>query len=70
MWVSENEGEKYRLCVLTELQNRGVKYLLIACVDALTGFAEALSVTYQGSNTALYRAQGVSFFTACSPNRL
>lgn len=35
MWLSENEGAKFWLSVLTELQNRGVKDILIACVDGL-----------------------------------
>jgi transposase-like protein len=38
MWLSENEGAKFWLNVLTELQNRGVKDILIACVDGLKGF--------------------------------
>ena len=33
LWLSENEGAKFWLNVLTELQNRGVKDILIACVD-------------------------------------
>jgi len=35
MWLSENEGAKFWLGVLTELQNRGVQDTLIACVDGL-----------------------------------
>ena len=46
MWISENEGAKFWLSVLTELQNRGVKHLLIACVDGLKGFPEAISATF------------------------
>jgi putative transposase len=38
MWLSQNEGAKFWLAVLTELQNRGVKDIFIACVDGLTGF--------------------------------
>jgi transposase-like protein len=38
MWLSENEGAKFWLGVLTELQNRGVQDILIACVDGLKGF--------------------------------
>ena len=38
LWISENEGAKFWLGVLTELQNRGVKDILIACVDGLKGF--------------------------------
>lgn len=41
MWVSQNEGAKFWLSVLTDLQNRGVQHMLIACVDGLKGFPEA-----------------------------
>ena len=43
MWLSENEGAKFWLNVLTELQNRGVKDVLIACVDGLKGFPDAIN---------------------------
>ena len=43
MWISENEGAKFWLNVLTELQNRGIKDILIACVDALKGFPDAIN---------------------------
>ena len=46
MWVSETEGAKFWLNVLTELQNRGVKDILIACVDGLKGFPEAINTVY------------------------
>lgn len=46
MWLSENEGAKYWLGVLTELQNRGVKDILIACVDGLKGFPDAIASVY------------------------
>ena len=42
LWISENEGAKFWLNVLTELQNRGVKDILIACIDGLKGFPEAI----------------------------
>jgi len=42
LWISENEGAKFWLNVLTELQNRGVKDILIACVDGLKGFPDAI----------------------------
>jgi len=38
MWLSQNEGAKFWRAVLTELQNRSVKDIFIACVDGLTGF--------------------------------
>jgi transposase-like protein len=46
MWLSENEGAKFWLNVLTELQNRGVKDILIACVDGLKGFPDAINAVY------------------------
>jgi transposase-like protein len=46
MWLSENEGAKFWLGVLTELQNRGLKDILIACVDGLKGFPDAISAVY------------------------
>ena len=42
MWTSENEGAKFWLQVVTELKNRGVKDIFIACVDGLKGFPEAI----------------------------
>ena len=46
LWISENEGAKFWLNVLTELQNRGVKDILIACVDGLKGFPEAINTAF------------------------
>jgi transposase-like protein len=46
MWLSENEGAKFWLNVLTELQNRGVKDILIACVDGLKGFPDAIQAVF------------------------
>ena len=46
MWLSEKEGAKFWLGVLTELQNRGVKDILIACVDGLKGFPDAIQTVY------------------------
>lgn len=46
MYVSENEGANFWLSVLTDLQNRGVKDILIACIDNLNGFAEAITSVY------------------------
>ena len=44
MWIAENEGAKFWLNVLTELKNRGLEEILIACVDGLSGFPEAIEV--------------------------
>lgn len=42
MWSSENEGAKFWLQVVTELKNRGIKDIFIACIDGLKGFPEAI----------------------------
>ncbi len=46
LWLSENEGAKFWLNVLTELQNRGVKDILIACIDGLKGFPDAIDTAF------------------------
>jgi len=43
LYLSENEGANFWLSVLTDLQNRGVKDILIGCVDVLKGFPEAIN---------------------------
>jgi transposase-like protein len=53
MWLSENEGSRFWLGVLTELQNRGVKDVLIACVDGLTGFPEAINAVFPQTDIQL-----------------
>ena len=53
MWLSENEGAKFWLNVLTELQNRGVKDILIACVDGLKGFPDAINTVYPDTQIQL-----------------
>lgn len=53
MWISENEGARFWLSILTELKNRGVEQILIACVDGLTGFPEAIEVEYPQAKVQL-----------------
>jgi len=53
LWLAENEGAKFWLSVLTELQNRGVKDILIACVDGLKGFPEAINTAYPQTRVQL-----------------
>lgn len=43
MYIAESEGSKFWLSVLSDLQQRGVKDILIACIDNLTGFEEAIN---------------------------
>jgi transposase-like protein len=53
MWLSENEGAKFWLGILTELQNRGLKDILIACVDGLKGFPDAIQTVYPQTHIQL-----------------
>ena len=53
MWLSQNEGAKFWLAVLTELQNRGIKDIFIACVDGLTGFPEAIESVFPQTRVQL-----------------
>ncbi|MDC7218289.1 MAG: IS256 family transposase [Spirochaetales bacterium] len=46
LWISENEGSKFWMSVLTELQNRGIRDVFIAAVDGLTGFPEAINAVF------------------------
>ena len=46
LWTSANEGAKFWLQVLTELRNRGVRDIFIACVDGLKGFPEAIEAAF------------------------
>ena len=53
MWTSENEGAKFWLQVVTELKNRGVKEIFIACVDGLKGFPEAIESLFPKTQVQL-----------------
>jgi putative transposase len=46
LWCSANEGSKFWLSVLTDLKNRGVKDMLIVCVDGLKGFPQAIEAVF------------------------
>jgi putative transposase len=53
LWITHNEGAKFWLQVLTDLKNRGVKDIFIACVDGLTGFPEAIEAAYPKTEVQL-----------------
>lgn len=53
LWTSANEGAKFWLQILTELRNRGVKEILIACVDGLRGFPDAINAVYPKTEVQL-----------------
>lgn len=53
LWISENEGAKFWLSVLTELKNRGVEDIFIACIDGLTGFPDAITAAFPKTKVQL-----------------
>ena len=53
MWMSLNEGAKFWLSVVTELKNRGVHDILIACVDGLKGFPDAINAVFPHTQVQL-----------------
>lgn len=53
MYINENEGAKFWLQVLTDLQNRGVEDIFIASIDNLSGFAEAIESIFPNTEVQL-----------------
>jgi putative transposase len=53
IWIAETEGAKFWLQVVTELKNRGVKDIFIACVDGLKGFPEAIEAVFPKAQVQL-----------------
>jgi putative transposase len=53
LWIAQTEGAKFWLGILTELKNRGVQDIFIACVDGLTGFPEALETAFPQTQVQL-----------------
>jgi putative transposase len=53
LWTTANEGAKFWLQVLTEIHNRGVKDIFIACVDGLKGFPEAIETVFPKAQVQL-----------------
>jgi len=53
IWIAENEGAKFWLSIVTELQTRGVEDIFIACVDGLKGFPEAIEAVFPKTQVQL-----------------
>src|SRR5574341_6784 len=53
IWIAETEGAKFWLHVVTELKNRGVRDIFIACVDGLKGFPEAIEAVFPKTQVQL-----------------
>jgi transposase-like protein len=53
LWLSETEGAKFWLSCLTDLKNRGLNDIFVACVDGLSGFTEAIRAAYPHTKVQL-----------------
>jgi putative transposase len=53
LWLGETEGAKFWLSCLTDLKNRGLRDIFVACIDGLSGFAEAIHAAYPQTNVQL-----------------
>ena len=53
LWLNETEGAKFWLSCLTDLKNRGLNDIFIACIDGLSGFAEAIHTAYPQTKVQL-----------------
>ncbi len=53
LWLAQNEGAKFWLQVVTELRNRGVQDIFIACVDGLKGFPDAIEAVFPKATVQL-----------------
>jgi putative transposase len=53
LWLGENEGAKFWLSCLTDLKNRGLSDIFVACIDGLSGFADAIRAAYPQTNVQL-----------------
>jgi transposase-like protein len=53
LWLAETEGAKFWLSCLTDLKNRGLQDIFVACVDGLSGFPEAIRAAYPQTKVQL-----------------
>ena len=53
LWIAQTEGAKFWLSVMTELKNRGLEDIFIACTDGLKGFPEAIEAVYPQTQVQL-----------------
>lgn len=53
LWLSENEGAKFWLSVLTDMKNRGLNDIFVTCIDGLAGFPDAIRTVYENAKIQL-----------------
>src|SRR5207245_9253540 len=61
IWIEQTEGAKFWLRVMTELRSRGVQDILIAVVDGLKGFTEAITSVFPQTVVQTYIVPLISF---------
>jgi transposase-like protein len=59
LWIEQNEGAKFWMGIMNELKNRGVQDILLAAVDGLTGFPEAIAAVFPKTEVQLCMARMV-----------
>jgi len=53
LWLGESEGAKFWLSVMTDMKNRGLRDIFVACIDGLSGFAEAIHAAFPQARVQL-----------------
>jgi putative transposase len=53
LWLGENEGAKFWLSVMTDMKNRGLRDIFVACIDGLSGYAEAIHAAFPQTKVQL-----------------
>jgi len=53
LWLAQSEGAKFWLACLTDLKSRGLRDIFVACIDGLSGFAEAIHAAYPQTSVQL-----------------
>ena len=69
MYVGENESAKYWLSILNGLKNRGVDDILIACIDGLTGFSEAIAAVCPKTEIQHHNLHQLLFSVKFNPDK-
>lgn len=70
LYSSENEGAKFWLSVLTDLKQRGIEDILIACIDGLKGFSGAIEIIFsKDKDPIVYCSADQNKYALCNRKR-
>jgi len=67
LWIAANEGAKFWLSIMNNLKNRGLEDILIAVVDGLKGFPDAINAAYPDTNTTVQTCGPDLYCASCAP---